>query len=126
METTAFNLLDEPWIRVMTHDRQIRELSLTQALLQSHEYRRLAGELPTQDVAILRLLLAVLHTVFYRVDLDGADDPIEERGQAPASGRCGRPAACRRGRSAPIWNIGTIGFGCSIRSGRSIRCRART
>lgn len=43
METTAFDLLDEPWIRVMTHDRQIRELSLTQALLQSHEYRRLAG-----------------------------------------------------------------------------------
>lgn len=92
METTAFNLLDEPWIRVMTHDRQIRELSLTQALLQSHEYRRLAGELPTQDVAILRLLLAVLHTVFYRVDLDGADDPIEERGQALARWRALRQA----------------------------------
>ena len=92
METTAFDLLDEPWIRVMTHDRQIRELSLTQALLQSHEYRRLAGELPTQDVAILRLLLAVLHTVFYRVDLDGADDPIEERGQALARWRALRQA----------------------------------
>ena len=92
METTAFNLLDEPWIRVMTHDRQIRELSLTQALLQSHEYRRLAGELPTQDVAILRLLLAVLHTVFYRVDLNGADDPIEERGQALARWRALRQA----------------------------------
>lgn len=92
MEKTAFDLLDEPWIRVMTHDRQIRELSLTQALLQSHEYRRLAGELPTQDVAILRLLLAVLHTVFYRVDLDGADDPIEERGQALARWRALRQA----------------------------------
>lgn len=82
MEQTTFNLLEEPWIRVMTEDCVVRECSLKQVLLDSHKYMRLAGELPTQDVAILRLLLAVLHTVFYRVDLDGEEDPIEERGQA--------------------------------------------
>ena len=82
MEQTPFNLLEEPWIRVMTEDCVVRECSLKQVLLDSHKYMRLAGELPTQDVAILRLLLAVLHTVFYRVDLDGEEDPIEERGQA--------------------------------------------
>lgn len=63
----AFNLLDEPWIRVMMADCTIQEVSLTQALTHAHTFTALAGELPTQDVAILRLLLAVLHTVFSRV-----------------------------------------------------------
>ena len=82
MSEIEFNLLDEPWIRVMTEDCTSQEISLTQALWEGHHYRRLAGELPTQDVAILRLLLAVLHTVFYRMDLDGEDNPIETPGQA--------------------------------------------
>ena len=68
MSEIEFNLLDEPWIKVMTEDCTAQEISLTQALWEGHHYRRLAGELPTQDVAILRLLLAVLHTVFYRMD----------------------------------------------------------
>ena len=82
MEQIEFNLLEEPWIRVMKKDCTIEECSLTQALLNSHEYLRLSGELPTQDVAILRLLLAVLHTVFYRVDTDGQETPIEDEKQA--------------------------------------------
>jgi len=82
MSEIAFNLLDEPWIRLMGEDCTVQECTLPQALLESHRYRHLAGELPTQDVAILRLLLAVLHTVFYRVDLDGEEDPIEEPTQA--------------------------------------------
>ena len=77
MEPIEFNLLEEPWIRVMTEDCTVRECSLTQVLLDSHCYQRLAGELPTQDVAILRLLLAVLHTVFYRVDPEGEENPIQ-------------------------------------------------
>ena len=81
MSEIEFNLLDEPWIRVMTEDCTAQEISLTQALWEGHHYRRLAGELPTQDVAILRLLLAVLHTVFYRMDFDGEDNPIETPGQ---------------------------------------------
>lgn len=82
MSEIEFNLLDEPWIRVMTEDCTVLECTLPQALLESHHYRRLAGELPTQNVAILRLLLAVLHTVFYRVDLEGEENPIEEPTQA--------------------------------------------
>lgn len=77
MEKIEFNLLEEPWIRVMTEDCTVRECSLTEVLVHSHQYRRLAGELPTQDVAVLRLLLAVLHTVFYRMDPQGAENPIE-------------------------------------------------
>lgn len=82
MEEIEFNLLEEPWIRVMQPDCTVRECSLPEALLNSHQYLRLAGELPTQDIAVLRLLLAVLHTVFYRVNPDGEEDPIETRGQA--------------------------------------------
>ena len=82
MEQMEFNLLDEPWIRVMTEDCSVVECSLMQVLLNSHQYQRLAGELPTQDVALLRLLLAILQTVFYRVDPEGEDDPIEDRAAA--------------------------------------------
>ena len=82
MEEIAFNLLREPWIRVMKPDSSVVECSLMQTLLDSHHYLRLAGELPTQDVAVLRLLLAVLHTVFYRVDTDGEEAPLEEREDA--------------------------------------------
>ena len=93
MEQMEFNLLDEPWIRVMTEDCTVVERSLMQVLLNSHQYQRLAGELPTQDVALLRLLLAILQTVFYRVDPEGEDNPIEDRA-----------AAIRRWQA--LWNAG--------------------
>lgn len=76
MKEVEFNLLDEPWVRVLCADCTVREVSLTDALLHAHEYKGLAGELPTQDVAVLRLLLAVLHTVFSRVDVQGENAPI--------------------------------------------------
>ena len=82
MEQIEFNLLEEPWIRVMKKDCTVEECSLKQVLLKSHEFLRLSGELPTQDVAILRLLLAVLHSVFYRVDANGNEDPIKDEKQA--------------------------------------------
>ena len=77
-----FNLLDEPWIRVMLPDFTQKELSLTDVLLKAHEIRDLAGELPTQDTAVLRLLLAVLHTVFFRCDENSEDFEIEEPDEA--------------------------------------------
>lgn len=78
MKEIEFNLLDEPWIRVMKSDCSVEEVSLTNALLHAHEYEDLAGELPTQDIAVLRVLLAVLHTVFSRVDPDGNQVPLDE------------------------------------------------
>lgn len=82
METKEFNLLREPWIRVRTRDYTVKEVSLTDALLHAHEYVDLAGEMPTQDAAMLRLLLAVLHTVFSRVDVNGDPAPFEETDDA--------------------------------------------
>ena len=87
MKQIEFNLLDEPWIRVMTQDCTVHECTLKQTLLESHGFLRLAGETPTQDVAMLRLLLAVLHTVFYRVNEDGEEDPAEDERTAVARWR---------------------------------------
>ena len=78
METMEFNLLRERWVRVRTQDCTVQEVSLTDALLHAHAYVDLAGEMPTQDAAMLRLLLAVLHTVFSRVDGNGVPAPFEE------------------------------------------------
>lgn len=82
MADKEFNLLDENWVRVITPDCEIREVSLTDAILHSHEYSDLCGELPTQNVAVMRLLLAVLHTVFSRVDKDGNPAPIDDEDEA--------------------------------------------
>lgn len=78
MDDKKFNLLDEPWICVMKENGEVKELSLMDVMLHAHQYRRLAGELPTQDVAVLRLLLAVLQTVVYRYDTAGNEDELEE------------------------------------------------
>ena len=82
MAEKEFNLLQEPWVRVMRPDAAVDELSLPQALLQAHAYRALAGEMPTQDAAMLRLLLAVLHAVFTRVDEHGAPSPLRNADDA--------------------------------------------
>ena len=76
MKDIEFNLLDEKWILVRKSDCTVDELSLTDALLKSHEYVELAGELPTQNVSILRLMLAVLHTVFSRYSPQGEPAPL--------------------------------------------------
>ena len=82
MNETEFNLLDEPWIRVMDDNCQIKEVSLTDALLNAHKYKALKGEMPTQDIVILRLMLAIVHTVFSRVDADGNEAELEEEDDA--------------------------------------------
>lgn len=82
MQEKAFNLLDEPWIRVLRPDYSVEEVSLTDALVRAKEFRDLAGELPTQDAAVLRLLLAVAFTVFSRVDKDGNTAPLQTTDEA--------------------------------------------
>lgn len=58
-----FDLRTEPWIRVRELDGSIRELSLIQTLDRAHEIETLAGEVATQDAALLRLLLAIVRRV---------------------------------------------------------------
>lgn len=82
MPEKEFNLIDEPWVRVMRQNGEIEEVSLCDALLRAHEFADLAGETQTQNIAVLRLLLAVLHTVFTRVDENGEDAPLEDEDDA--------------------------------------------
>lgn len=60
MTPPTFNLIDEPWIRVRRHDSEIQLMSIREALANASVIKALAGEIPTQDAALLRLLLAIL------------------------------------------------------------------
>lgn len=56
----AFSVGHDPWIPVLDLEGEAREVSIVDALGQAHRIRRLACEVASQDVGILRLLLAVL------------------------------------------------------------------
>ena len=45
MEEKEFNLIYEPWIRVLDEKCQIEEVSLLDAIIHAHEYTDLCGEL---------------------------------------------------------------------------------
>lgn len=66
---SEFNLIYEPWIMVRCGDK-VSEVSLLDALVNAHEYTALAGEMPTQDFAMLRLLLAVLHAALQDMEVE--------------------------------------------------------
>lgn len=67
-----FNLLREPWINVVCDDNGTTKLvSLIDIFNNNEEYLDLAGDTKTQDFALLRILLAVLHTVLSRFNSDG-------------------------------------------------------
>lgn len=67
----SFNLLDEPWISVISMDGQQLDVSLKDVFSHAQEYQCLAGEMEAQNFAVLRFLLAVVQTVFSRFDSDG-------------------------------------------------------
>ena len=60
MNDKEFNLLYEPWIKTYTKHGENTEYSILNVFKNAHHINSLA-ELPTQDFAILRLLLAILH-----------------------------------------------------------------
>ena len=67
-----FNLLDEPWISVLPADTdEKRDISLLELFRHAENYQTLAGEMETQNFAVMRFLLAVVQTVLSRFDLDG-------------------------------------------------------
>ena len=67
-----FNLLDEPWISVIVDSNgKCKDVSLKDVFEKAHLYKGLAGDTKTQDFAVMRMLLAVLHTVFSRFDTKG-------------------------------------------------------
>lgn len=68
---SRFNLLDEKWIPVMREDGKQEDVSIRNVFLYASKYLCLAGDMQAQDFAILRVLLAILQTVFSRYDTNG-------------------------------------------------------
>ena len=71
-----FNLIDDPWIEVLLDKKGSRKLvSLRQIFENSADYIDICGDMYIQDFAVMRLVLAIMHTVFSRYDADG--DPYD-------------------------------------------------
>lgn len=71
-----FNLLDEKWILVLDRKCDVQKLSLLDVFRQPKEISCLANELPTVDIAILRLLLAIIHASLAR-EIKNEEEAIE-------------------------------------------------
>ncbi|MGV9251441.1 type I-E CRISPR-associated protein Cse1/CasA [Streptomyces sp. NPDC003697] len=65
----SFDLTARPWIPVLRQDGSQDELSLREVFEQARDLRRIVGDLPTQEFALMRVLLAVAHDA-----LDGPQD----------------------------------------------------
>ncbi|MFI7084223.1 type I-E CRISPR-associated protein Cse1/CasA [Streptomyces anulatus] len=72
----SFDLVSRPWLPVQYEDGSTGELSLRDVFARAGEVRRLVGDLPTQELALLRLLLAILYDAF--------DEAEGRSGGAPA------------------------------------------
>jgi CRISPR system Cascade subunit CasA len=60
----SFNLVDQPWIPVMTPDFQIREVSFTELFQTWETLREIQADNPPTTLALYRLLLAILHRAY--------------------------------------------------------------
>lgn len=69
----TFNLVDEPWILAVSDAGQ-EELSLREVFRRRKELSAISGDVPTQAVAILRLLLAVVHATHDTASVDAILD----------------------------------------------------
>ncbi|MFI0990481.1 type I-E CRISPR-associated protein Cse1/CasA [Streptomyces exfoliatus] len=63
-EGLSFDLTTRPWVEVLRLDGVQEELSLREVFARAGELRRITGDLPTQEFALVRLLLAIAHDAF--------------------------------------------------------------
>lgn len=75
-ETPSFNLIDEPWILARDKKGTTRKYSLMEIFERAVDLECLCNDLPTQDFAILRVLLAILQRAISPM-LYEEDDPAE-------------------------------------------------
>jgi CRISPR system Cascade subunit CasA len=68
-ETSSFDLTSQPWLAVLRTDGTGDVLSLREVFAQARTLRRIVGDLPTQELALMRMLLAILHDA-----VDGPQD----------------------------------------------------
>ncbi|MFE7464236.1 type I-E CRISPR-associated protein Cse1/CasA [Streptomyces sp. NPDC057499] len=73
----TFDLVSRPWLPVQHDDGSTDELSLTEVFTQAHTLRRLVGDLPTQEFALLRLLLAIVYDALAEAEGGKPGAPVE-------------------------------------------------
>ena len=67
-----FSLLDEPWISVFVDKTgEKKDVSMCEFFRNAGSFYSLAGEMETQNYAVMRFLLSVIQTVFSRFDYQG-------------------------------------------------------
>ncbi|MTD91156.1 type I-E CRISPR-associated protein Cse1/CasA [Corynebacterium hiratae] len=78
-DTPTFNLLDEPWIKCMDGTNQPVTLSIRDVFSGRGDAYKVVGDSPTQDYAVLRVLLAIFWRA-HALDLIGnyADSSWED------------------------------------------------
>lgn len=112
--TPSFNLLDEPWIRVTWLSGESEEVSLLTLFRDATQIEGIHGEIASQNIAILRLLLAICHRT-----MDGPEDP-----------RSGENTGARQEASdrthRPTWSGSAVASICAIPSSRSSRLPVST
>lgn len=69
---SSFDLVLRPWVPVQWQDGTTTQLSLDEVFRQAGSVRRLVGDVPTQELALLRLLLAIAY------DALGAPEDTED------------------------------------------------
>lgn len=61
----TFDLLEKKWLPCVMTDNTLRDLSLSQVLLDASNVREIVGDSPPITIALHRLLLAILHRALY-------------------------------------------------------------
>lgn len=79
-----YNLLYEKWIIVLNKKGETESVGLIELFDRAHEFVTLSGEIPAQDMAVMRLLIAILYATYTRgdnfgklSDLRDDDDAVE-------------------------------------------------
>ncbi|WP_380281101.1 type I-E CRISPR-associated protein Cse1/CasA [Kitasatospora purpeofusca] len=84
----SFDLVSRPWLPVQRLDGTAAELSLREVFAEAATLRRLVGDVPTQEFALMRLLLAILHdAVNGPAELEGWEELWEDPDSFGAVGR---------------------------------------
>ena len=78
MSDSVFNLVDNPWICMLSKDGTVKKEGLRNTFLNLSNYLDIGGEIRLQDMAILRLLIAISVTILYRYDENGNKSELRD------------------------------------------------
>ena len=114
MKEIEFNLLTEPWIRVRLRDNTVREVSLTEALVSAQDYVDLAGEMPTQNAAVLAVAGGAVPPCSPGVmQRENPNRWHRAMMHWSAGASCGSLGISRQSLSGTTWSSGRTASGCS-------------